>query len=107
MAAPLEMDCVFTRWSTADPQGFSDADLEALRSLVPALCLAVKAYSLHRIANSLVEAYLGRDPGRQVLQGHMSRGTAEMINAVLWFSDLQSYTSISERSSPDQILPLS
>jgi adenylate cyclase len=36
----------------------------------------------------------------------MSRGTAEMISAVLWFSDLRGYTSISESASPDQILPL-
>jgi adenylate cyclase len=101
-----EMDCVCTRWGTSNPGGFDEDDLQALRRLVPALCLAVKAYSLTRVANSLVEAYLGRDAGRRVLQGHMSRGTAEMINAVLWFSDMRGYTSISETTSPDQILPL-
>jgi adenylate cyclase len=101
-----EMDSVLTRWSTAAREGFSEDDLEALRSLVPALALAVKAYSLGRVANSLVEAYLGRDAGRRVLQGHISRGRAEMINAVLWFSDMRGYTSISENTSPDQIIPL-
>jgi adenylate cyclase len=100
-----EMDCVCTRWSTASPDGFSEDDLGILRQLVPALCLAVKSYSLTRVANSLVEAYLGRDAGRRVLQGHMSRGKADMINAVLWFSDLRGYTSISESASPDEILP--
>ena len=100
-----EMDCVCTRWSTASPNGFSEEDLRALRKLVPALCLAVKAYSLTRIANSLVEAYLGRDAGRRVLQGQMARGTADRINAVLWYSDMRGYTSILERASPDQILP--
>jgi adenylate cyclase len=101
-----EMDCVCTRWSTAHIDGFSEEDLGALRRFVPALCLAVKSYSLTRIANSLVEAYLGRDAGRRVLQGHMSRGKADMINAVLWYSDMRGYTSISESASPDQILPL-
>jgi adenylate cyclase len=101
-----EMDSVCTRWSTSAPGGFSDDHLETLRSLVPGLSLAVKAYSLNRVANSLVEAYLGRDAGRRVLQGHMSRGRAEMISAVLWFSDMRSYTAISESTSPDQILPL-
>jgi adenylate cyclase len=101
-----EMDSVCTRWSTSASEGFSDDDLAALRSLVSPLSLAVKAYSLTRIAKSLVEAYLGRDAGERVLQGHMSRGTAEMISAVLWFSDLRGYTSISESASPDQILPL-
>lgn len=101
-----EMDSVCSRWSTSAAEGFSDDDLDDLRSLIPPLSLAVKAYSLARIAKSLVEAYLGRDAGERVLQGHMSRGTAEMISAVLWFSDLRGYTSISEISSPDQILPL-
>jgi adenylate cyclase len=36
----------------------------------------------------------------------MSRGTADVISAVLWFSDIRGYTAISERASPDQILPL-
>jgi adenylate cyclase len=101
-----DLDCVYSRWSTVLPGGFQDDDLNALRRLVPALALAVKAYSLTRVAKSLVEAYLGRDAGRRVLQGHMSRGTAEVISAVLWFSDLRGYTAISERASPDQILPL-
>jgi adenylate cyclase len=101
-----EMDSVSTRWSTSASEGFTEDDLAALRFLLPALSLAVKAYSLTRIAKSLVEAYLGRDAGERVLQGHMSRGTTDMISAVLWFSDLRSYTSISENASPDQILPL-
>jgi adenylate cyclase len=100
-----EMDCVCTRWSTTSPEGFAEDGLDALRSLVPSLCLAVKAYSLTRIAKSLVEAYLGRDAGRRVLEGHMSRGTADRINAVLWFSDLRDYTAISESAATDQILP--
>jgi adenylate cyclase len=101
-----EMDSVCTRWSTSASEGFTEDDLAALRFLLPALSLAVKGYSLTRIAKSLVEAYLGRDAGERVLQGHMSRGTTEMISAVLWFSDLRNYTSISESASPDQILPL-
>jgi adenylate cyclase len=101
-----ELDCICTRWSTTASAGFADDDLNDLRALVPALCLAVKAYSLNRIANSLVEAYLGRDAGRRVLQGQMSRGTAQRINAVLWFSDMRGYTAIAESTSPDQILPL-
>jgi adenylate cyclase len=100
-----EMDCVCSRWSTAAPAGFRDEDLDALRRLVPALGLAVKAYSLNRVAESLVEAYLGRDAGRRVLQGNMSRGLADRISAVLWFSDLRGYTSISESSAVEQILP--
>lgn len=101
-----DMDCILTRWSTARPGGFDAAEVEALRRLVPFLGLAVKSRSLARIAESLVEAYLGRDPGRRVLQGRMSRGVVEKMNAVLWFSDMQGYTALSEDMVSDQVIHL-
>ena len=54
----------------------------------------------------MVETYLGRDPGRRVLQGRIARGVAERIEAVLWFSDLRGYTRISDTASPGDIIPL-
>ena len=105
-AAIGEMDCFLSRWLTARPGGFSDAEVAALRRLVPALGLAIKSASLARVAESLVEAYLGRDAGRRVLQGKMSRGTVEKINAVLWSSDIQGYTPLSETIASDQLIPL-
>jgi adenylate cyclase len=101
-----EMDCFMSRWTTARPGGFSDPDIAALRRLVPVLGLAVKSASLARVAQSLVEAYLGRDAGRRVLNGLVSRGAAERINAVIWFSDMQGYTRLSERIESDQLIPL-
>jgi adenylate cyclase len=101
-----EMDCVFSYWTTRNPDGFSDADLAALRRLVPTLALGIKCASLARIAGTLVEVYLGRDAGQRVLSGRISRGVAEQINTVLWFSDLRGYTSIADTTSPDTIIPL-
>lgn len=105
-AAIGEMDCFISRWTTMRRGGFRDADIEALRRLVPMLGLAIKSASLARVAQSLVEAYLGRDAGRRVLQGHMSRGVVEKINAVLWFSDMRNYTAISENMASDRLIPL-
>lgn len=105
-AAIGEMDCFMSRWTTAKSDGFSEADIEALRRLVPVLGLAVKSVSLARVAQSLVEAYLGRDAGRRVLKGTVSRGAAERINAVIWFSDMQGYTRLSETIDSDQLIPL-
>ncbi|HWK66266.1 MAG TPA: adenylate/guanylate cyclase domain-containing protein [Rhizobiaceae bacterium] len=101
-----EMDCVISRWMTARPDGFTDADLDALRRLVPTLGLAVKSASLARVAESLVETYLGRDAGRRVLRGRMSRGVADKINAVLWYSDMRNFTAISDSVAADQLIPL-
>jgi adenylate cyclase len=104
-AAIGEMDCFMSRWTTARPGGFSDADLAAMRRLVPVLGLAIKSVSLARVAQTLVESYLGRDAGRRVLEGRVSRGAAERINAVIWFSDMQGYTKLSETIDSDQLIP--
>src|SRR5208283_4731777 len=82
------------------------ADVEALTRLVPHLGLAIKAAALARIAETLVETYLGRDAGRRVLSGRIERGVADRIKTVLWFSDLRGYTSISDSAEPGEIIPL-
>jgi adenylate cyclase len=87
-------------------EGFSDDEISALRRLTPFLGLAIKSASLGRIAETLVETYLGRDAGRRVLRGRIARGVADRIETVLWFSDLRNYTRISETSPPEQIIPL-
>jgi adenylate cyclase len=101
-----EMDCVYSSWTTSRRDGFEDRELAALRRLVPLLALAVKCVSLARIARTLVEVYLGQDAGERVLSGRISRGVAERINAVIWYSDLRGYTKITDTAPPDEIIPL-
>ena len=100
------MDCTYSSWASDRAEGFSAADLAALEFLVPCLALAIKGASTARIAETLVETYLGRDAGHRVLRGHIERGVAEKISAVLWFSDLQGFTRITESAPPEQIIPL-
>jgi len=100
------MDCVYSSWATDVPGGLTDVQLTALQRLVPFLALAIKSASLARIAGTLVETYLGRDAGRRVLGGKIARGIAEPIDAVLWFSDLQGYTKITDTAEPAHIIPL-
>ncbi|TDR94681.1 adenylate/guanylate cyclase domain-containing protein [Enterovirga rhinocerotis] len=100
-----ELDCLFSAFSTRQPGGFTDDQVAKLRRLAPVLGLAIKAVALGRIAGTLVETYLGRDPGRRVLQGRIERGITDRIEAVLWFSDLRGYTRITGAAPPDQIIP--
>ncbi|MBX3566553.1 MAG: adenylate/guanylate cyclase domain-containing protein [Rhizobiaceae bacterium] len=100
-----EMDNLAARWTTARPGGFTEAEIAALMRLTPLLGLAMKSASLARVAQSLVEAYLGRDPGRRVLKGRIGRGAVDKINAVLWFSDLHGFTKLSETMASDQLIP--
>jgi adenylate cyclase len=52
-----------------------------------------------------METYLGRDAGRRVLSGRIVRGIAERIDAVVWFSDLQGFTRITD-AAPEQVISL-
>jgi adenylate cyclase len=101
-----EMDCMYSYWVTDRPGGFADDDIDRLMALTPSLALAVKTASLTRIAGTLVETYLGRDPGRRVLGGRIGRGAAERINAVLWYSDLRGFTRITDNAPPPQTIAL-
>jgi adenylate cyclase len=101
-----EMDSFYSSWMTDRVGGFSEDEVTALKRLTPFLGLAIKSVSLARIAETLVETYLGRDAGRRVLQGRIARGVADRIKTVLWFSDLRNYTRISDTAPPEQIIPL-
>lgn len=101
-----EMDSVSSAWSTQHSEGFSEANLAALRRLVPALGLAIKSAALAQISGTLVDVYLGHDAGQRVLSGRIQRGVADRIEAVLWFSDLRSFTTITDSAPPGEIIPL-
>ena len=101
-----EMDAVYSYWTSNVVSGFDDDHIATLQALINPLAAALKCASLAGIATTLVETYLGRDAGRLVLSGRIERGVAEQINAVLWYSDLRGYTSITDTAAPDQIIPL-
>lgn len=100
-----DMDCVYASCAADGPAGFGEGDVDAIVRLMPCLSLAFKSVSLTRVAETLVETYLGRDAGRRVLDGRIARGIADRIEAVLWFSDLQSYTRITDGIEPEAIIP--
>jgi adenylate cyclase len=101
-----DADGFYASWTTAMQQGFSSAEVGALERLTTQLALALRLAAQTRLANTLVETYLGRDPGRRVLQGGIVRGRVEKISAVLWFSDLTSYTRLSEEIPYEQMITL-
>jgi adenylate cyclase len=101
-----DMDCLYAYWATDKSDGFNDLQVDAIARLMPKLAVAMKCASLAHIAETLVETYLGRDPGRRVLKGLIRRGVADRIRAVLWFSDLRDFTRLSEEVAPEQIIPL-
>ena len=100
------MDCLFSSWSTDHAEGFADWHVQMIERALPVLALAIRDVSVGRIAETLVETYLGRDAGRRVLGGYIERGVAERMSAVMWFSDLQGFTRITDTVPPEQVIPL-
>jgi adenylate cyclase len=99
------MDGVYSSWTTDHAAGFTDEQVQDLTDLVPSLALAIKCTSLARIAETLMETYLGRDAGRRVLSGRIERGVADRIAAVLWYSDLRHFTQVADQVEPELLIP--
>ena len=99
------MGGVYASWTTRAPGGFSDGQISALQRIAPYFALAIKSVSLARMTGTLMETYLGRDAGQRVLNGRIVRGTAERIDAAVWFSDLRGFTRITD-TAPEQTIPL-
>jgi adenylate cyclase len=100
-----QMDCFYSCWLTRRAAGFTEEQMSALRDLVPILGLAIKSAAQVDIVRTLGRVYLGRDASKRVLDGRISRGVAERIDAVLWFSDLRGSTAIGESIGPGEIIP--
>ena len=77
--------------------GFGHDDLAALQRLIPALALNLDLFALGRIAENVLTAYLGERSGGRVLAGEIRRGSGEVIDAVVWVSDMRDYTGLSDR----------
>ena len=81
------------------PGGFTDAEIADLVRLSDRFSVLADMFSHKRIAENLLNAYLGRLTGPRVLAGQVRRGTGEAIAAVLWSSDLRGFTALSDHIS--------
>ena len=94
-------------WSTKQPGGFSDRQLDALRSLVPPLARVIEIMSLSRKAATLLDTYVGNRAGERILAGQIRRGHTETMRAAIWLSDLRGFTALSDRLAPEIVVDIS
>ncbi|MBA3516119.1 MAG: adenylate/guanylate cyclase domain-containing protein [Rhizobiales bacterium] len=93
--------------ATTAPGGFSDATVETVEALLPAFALNVEIVSRGKVAENVLDAYLGRRSGKRVLAGEIRRGSGETIDAVIWMSDMRDFTGLSDTiDAADMILLL-
>lgn len=92
--------------STRIPGGFDTATVAALEALLPAFALNVDIVSRKRVSENILDAYVGRRTGRRVLAGEIRRGSAEVIDAVIWVSDMRNFTALSDRLEGPEVVQL-
>jgi adenylate cyclase len=87
-------------FATRAPGGFRDEHLAAVESIVRPLSRIAEIFALARTAANLLDAYVGHNAGERILAGHIQRGDTDSLQAVLWFSDLRDFTSMSAALGP-------
>lgn len=93
-------------WSSDRPGGFSDDDVDALQKIQRRFAVACKTAIQSRITGNIVETYLGKQAGRQVLDGAIKRGDGQETQAVVWFSDLRDSTALADTMASDAFFDL-
>ncbi len=91
-------------FATKAEAGFSDTDLHSIRRIVRPLARIAEILALRRTAGTLLSTYVGRNCGDRILAGRIQKGDFETLRAVIWFSDLRSFTELTARASTREVI---
>jgi len=90
--------------STTAPDGFSDAHIDAIRSIVAPLARVAEIRTLMRTSATLLDTYVGHKTGDRVRAGSIRRGDTEAIRAAIWLSDMRGFTALADREDPEAVM---
>jgi adenylate cyclase len=93
-------------WTTKAPDGFTAAQLEALRKVVAPFARLGEIFAWRRTAATLLDTYVGNRAGERILAGEIRRGHAETMQAAIWLSDLRGFTALSDRLAPEVVVDI-
>ncbi|MEO0401931.1 MAG: adenylate/guanylate cyclase domain-containing protein [Pseudomonadota bacterium] len=74
--------------------GFSDAQISGLTQIAAVLAPIVEARANHQLATAIATSYLGQRTGLRVLDGQITRGDIETVEAAILFSDMRGWTAL-------------
>ena len=92
-------DGIVGSWTSDRDSGFHDGDLRALNRIQRRLAVACKVQKNALVARNVLNAYLGKGAGSQVLKGQIKLGDMIAIHSVIWYSDLRGSTALAENLS--------
>jgi len=93
-------------WTTRQPGGFTDAQVKAIRSLVPPLSRLIEVTRLRFMSTILLDTYVGNRAGERIMRGQIRRGHAETMQAAIWLSDLRGFTALSDRLPAETVVEI-
>jgi adenylate cyclase len=92
--------------ATDRADGFAEIDLDQFSKVASVLAPVVEVLALKRLSRAVAEAYLGARTGRRVLDGQITRGHIETINAAILVSDIRDWTGLNDRLGSEAALAL-
>jgi adenylate cyclase len=91
-------------WLALDAEVLDANTREYLNAVSLVMSSPLQAVVERGVTRSLLQAYLGRRSAESVLNGTIRRGTGEVIDAVVWISDLRDFTQLSEALDSDEMI---
>lgn len=92
--------------ATDDPDGFSDENIALVKAALPAFATVAELINLERMAQVVLQTYIGERTGRQVTEGRIRRGDVRSLRAVLLYTDLRGFTELSENLPGADVIEL-
>ncbi|MFT5112194.1 MAG: adenylate cyclase [Parasphingorhabdus sp.] len=91
---------------TDTPGGFSNHDMKQLQQITSAIAPVIEINCVTNVSRAIADTYLGARTGRLVLDGHITRGHVENINAAILMCDIRDWTGLNQRLPIEQVLRL-
>jgi adenylate cyclase len=91
-------------WLGGRSEGFTTDQARYLKAVSLIMAAPLQVVVGREVNRNLLRAYLGRRSADKVLAGTVRRGAGEMIEAVIWVSDLRDFTILSETLPPEQVI---
>jgi adenylate cyclase len=93
-------------WATDAPGGFTQADGEMLRDLVPVFVPVLEATAGRRIYSELLATYVGRDPGERIMAGAVQRGDVHRLKAAMLLADMRGFSRLTDELPEERVVEL-
>lgn len=94
----------YIEWRSHRRGGFTEEERAYLEAVHLAMGAPLQVLVERSVTRGVLQAYLGRRSAEKVLSGAVRRGVGEVIEAVVWISDLRDFTLLSERLTSAQVI---